>query len=351
MASAFGFLAAFVLTAVLTRTFMRRAPRWGLVALPDARRLHAGAIPVVGGLAMGLAFLAALFATQSGDDQPFPLALPAAVVLTLVGGVLDDRFELRSSIKFAFQIAAAALLAWGGDVLLTHLGELMSPTLFTLGRAALPLTIFAIVGVMNALNMADGVDGLAATYALCACLGFGVAAASGGNVGMFGAICLTGGAALGFLVFNACLPGRGPAPVYMGDAGSLLLGLLLAWFAIGLAMYEQSSLSPITAVWLLSLPIADTVTIMTRRLLRGRSPFAGDREHLHHILMALGLHVGQIVAAITAVSLALILIALVAQYRGVREHVMFYIYVTGLVLYGISAEVLCRRLGLRRQTR
>jgi len=351
MASALGFLAVFGLTAFLTRTFMRSAPRWGLVALPDSRRLHSGAIPVVGGLAMGLAFLAAWPTTRGGLDQPYELALPAAVALTLLGGVLDDRYELRSSIKFGFQIAAAALLAWWGDALLTHLGELMSPTVFTLGRWALPLTIFAIVGVMNALNMADGLDGLAATYALCACLGFGVAAAGGGNEGMFCAISLALGAAAGFLLFNTRLPGRGPAPVYMGDTGSLLLGLLLAWFAIGLAMYERPSLAPITAVWILALPIADTVTIMTRRILRGKSPFVGDREHLHHIVMALGLSAGQTVAALAAASLALSLIALIAQYWGAREHVMFYLYITGLVVYGATAEILCRRLGLRQRAR
>jgi UDP-GlcNAc:undecaprenyl-phosphate GlcNAc-1-phosphate transferase len=134
----------------------------------------------------------------------------------------------------------------------------------------------------------------------------------------------------------------------MGDGGSLLLGLLLAWCAIGLAMGERPALAPITAVWILGVPIADTVTLMIRRALRGRSPFAGDREHLHHILLALGLSTGHSVLVMGAASLALTAIALLAQDAGVPEYVMFYLYVAGLVAHGVAAEVLCRRLGLRR---
>jgi UDP-GlcNAc:undecaprenyl-phosphate GlcNAc-1-phosphate transferase len=166
----------------------------------------------------------------------------------------------------------------------------------------------------------------------------------------FTVICLTGGAAAGFFVYNARLPGRGPAPVYMGDGGSLLLGLLLAWCAIELAMGERAALAPISAVWILGIPIADTITLMVRRALRGRSPFGGDREHLHHILLGLGLSTGHVVLLIALSSLTLAVIALAAQLGKVPEAVLFYAYMAGLVAYGASAEMLCRRLGLRRAT-
>jgi UDP-GlcNAc:undecaprenyl-phosphate GlcNAc-1-phosphate transferase len=262
--------------------------------------------------------------------------------------VIDDRRELGATGKFAFQIVAALLLALWGQAVLTHVGHLMSESLFTLGRWSLPLTVFAIVGVMNAINMSDGVDGLATTSALCACLSFGLAAVLGGDGVMFAAICLIGGAATGFFVYNARLPGRGPAPVYMGDSGSLLLGLLLAWCAITLAMGDRPAIAPITAVWILAVPIADTVTLMVRRALRGRSPFTGDREHLHHILMALGLSTGHTVICIALASLALGMGALAAQHAGAPEHAMFYLYMAGLFVYGVAAELLSRQLGLRR---
>lgn len=348
MTAALGFIAVLIATVFLTPALMRRAPVWGLVALPDGRRMHAGAVPVVGGLAMGFSFIVVWVSLNPALGSAAEYAIPIAAAVALLGGVIDDRRELGATGKFAFQIVAAMVLALWGEALLAHVGHLMSDSLFTLGRWSLPLTVFAIVGVMNAINMTDGVDGLATTNVLCACLSFGLAAVLGGDGVMFAAICLIGGAATGFFVYNARLPGRGPAPVYMGDSGSLLLGLLLAWCAITLAMGERPAIAPITAVWILAVPIADTVTLMVRRALRGRSPFTGDREHLHHILMALGLSTGHAVIFIALASLALGVGAVALQHAGVPEYAMFFLYMAGLVLHGVAAEVLCRRLGLRR---
>ena len=346
--AASGFVAAFLVTIFLIPALMRRAALWGLVALPDTRRLHAGAVPVVGGLAMGFSFILAWIALDPALDSAAEFALPTAAGVALLGGALDDRRELGASAKFAFQIVAAVLVSAWGETVLTHVGHLMSSELFTLGRWSLPLTVFAIVGAMNAINMTDGIDGLAASNVLCACLGLGLSAVLGGNSVIFNVLCLTGGAAAGFFVYNARLPGRGPAPVYMGDGGSLLLGLLLAWCAIKLSMGERAAIAPITAVWILGIPIADTVTLMVRRALRGRNgPFAGDREHLHHILLALGLSAGQTVLLIALASLMLALIAIAAQLGRIPEAVLFYVYMAGLVTHGVVAERLCRRLGLR----
>ena len=177
MEEVLGFALALGITAAAIPLLARLAPGWGLIAQSGPRMQHEGSIPTVGGLAMGVAFLAAYAVTglMSYTTSLSPL-LAVAVAITLAGGVLDDRHELRSLPKFAFQIAAAALLALYGDALLTHLGQLMSPELFTLGRWAAPLSIFALVGVMNAMNMTDGLDGLAGALALAACISFGAAA-------------------------------------------------------------------------------------------------------------------------------------------------------------------------------
>ncbi len=200
---------------------------------------------------------------------------------------------------------------------------------------------------MNAINMADGLDGLAGGLALTACVNFGTAASLAGHAPEFAAIGITAGAALGFLCFNAHSPWRAQAAVFMGDTGSLLLGLLLGWFAVRLAMAERPALAPISAVWILALPIGDTVTLLVRRALRGRNPFHADRQHLHHILLALGLSSGQTVAALAVLSLALGALALFAEFAGMPQYAMFYAYVTGLAAYGIAAEIACRRLGLQ----
>jgi UDP-GlcNAc:undecaprenyl-phosphate GlcNAc-1-phosphate transferase len=344
MRDVLGFLLALAITAAAIPVLSRAARGWGLLAHPGARKTHERPVPMVGGLAMGAAFLAAYALT--GLAVTLSALLAAAVVITLIGGVLDDRHELRSLPKFGFQIAAAALLVLGHDVLLTHLGNLMRPEIFTLGRWAIPLTVFALVGVMNAFNMADGLDGLAGGLALTACINFGAAASLAGHAPEFAVVCIAIGATIGFLYFNARSPWRAQAAVFMGDTGSLLLGLLLGWLAVRLAMAGRPALAPITAVWILALPIGDTVSLLVRRGLHGRNPFHADRQHLHHILLALGLSSGQAVAAMASVSLALGALALAAESAGVPQYAMFYVYMTGLVAYGCAAEFLCRKRGL-----
>jgi len=344
MSDVLGFLLAMGITAAAIPMLVRAARGWGLVAHPDPRRTHEGAVPVVGGLAMGAAFLAAY--ALNGPGGGFSPLLAAAVAITLAGGVLDDRHEVGSLAKFGFQIAAAALLVYGSDVVLAHLGHLMSPNLFTLGRWAGPLSVFALVGVMNAMNMADGLDGLAGALALAAFVNFGVAASVAGHAPEFAVICIATGAAMAFLYFNARSPWRPKAAVFMGDTGSLLLGLLLGWLAVRLAMAERPALAPISAVWILALPIGDTVTLLVRRALRGRSPFSADRRHLHHILLALGLSSGQTVGVLLVLAFALGAAALAAEALQIPEYALFYAYMACLVAYGFAAEFACKKLGL-----
>jgi len=340
-----GFLLALGITAAAIPMLARSANSWELLARPGERRMHEGAVPVVGGLAMGVAFLTAYaFTVTSASFSPL---LAVAVALTVAGGVLDDRHEVGSLSKFAFQLAAAATLVASDGVLLTHLGHLMSPNLFTLGRWAVPLTVFALVGVMNAMNMADGLDGLAGGLALAACLNFGFAAACAGQAPEFAALCITVGAIAGFLYFNARSPWRSRAAVFMGDAGSLLLGLLLGWVSVRLTMGEHAALAPINAVWILALPIGDTVTLLIRRALRGRNPFRADRQHLHHILLALGLSPSQTVAFLVVLAFALGAAGFAAEALKVPEYVMFYTYMAGLVTYGLLAEFACLKLKLQ----
>ena len=344
MSDVLGFLLALAITASAIPILARAAGGWGLLAHPGPRMHHDKPVPAIGGLAMGAAFLAAYGLTTRATTLS-PL-LAAAVAITLVGGVLDDRHQLRSLPKFGFQIAAAALLALGGDALLTHLGNLMSAQHFSLGRWAIPLTVFALVGVMNAINMADGLDGLAGALTVAACVNFGVAASLAGHTPEFAVLCIVVGATIGFLYFNARSPWRAQAAVFMGDTGSLLLGLLLGWLAVRLAMAEKPALAPITAVWILALPIGDTVTLLVRRGLRGSNPFHADRRHLHHILLALGLTSGQAVATLAAASLLLGVLGLAAEAAGVPQYAMFYAYVAGLIAYGCAAELLCRKYRL-----
>lgn len=324
------YLIAFGLTLQLLLTLSRLAPRIGLVDQPGGRKVHQGAIPLVGGLAMFVGFSFSLLTL----DQPLgPLrAMMAGGMLLVVVGVLDDFRELSSSSRFLVQIVASLLMVHWGGVELVDLGYLVSTdSLVELGIWSVPLTVFATVGVINGLNMIDGVDGLAGSVTAVSVIALVVVALQGQA---FAAVMVLGAllaAIAGFLVLNMRWPWQPRARVFMGDAGSMFLGFVLAWYLIDFAQGEDRLISPATALWLLGIPLIDTVTQMLRRILGRRSPFAPDREHLHHALMLAGYTPVTTLLIMTSVSLAMAVAGLFAHYRGVSESTQFYAF---LLLFG-----------------
>lgn len=325
-------LAGFGATALLIPPLGRIAPRLGLLDHPGGRKRHSGAVPLVGGIAMMAAFVACFFAF--GLFRTVTVYLPAAAALMAVGGLLDDRHELGPVPKLGVQIVAALVLAQVGGALLVHLGELVRPGLLVLGALALPFSVFAIVGVMNAVNMADGIDGLAGGLSLVAALAFAWCAADAGKAGPFWVALLLAGVLAGFLLYNLRWAPSRRASVFMGDSGSYAVGLVLAWIAITLAMGDKPALAPMTAVWILGIPLADTVVLMLRRILRGRWPFGADTGHLHHLLMRRGLSQVR-VTWLLLVAAALMALAGIAAFRQeIPDYVMFYTYgALWIVLY------------------
>jgi len=251
-----------------------------------------------------------------------------------VGGLFDDRHELGPVSKFGVQIVAALVLAQAGGALLLDLGELVRPGLLMLGALALPFTVFAIVGVMNAINMTDGIDGLAGGLSLVAALAFAWCAADAGKTGPLWVALLLAGALAGFLLYNLRWTPSRKASVFMGDSGSYAVGLVLAWIAITLAMGDKPALAPMTAVWILGIPLADTVVLMLRRILRGRWPFGADTGHLHHLLMRRGLSQARVTWLLLSVA-GLMAVAGIAAYRyAIPDYVLFYSYgALWIVLY------------------
>jgi UDP-GlcNAc:undecaprenyl-phosphate GlcNAc-1-phosphate transferase len=341
------FLGAFAATVAAIPPLVRAAPGWGLLAVASGRKVHEGEVPMIGGIVMGGVFLVAFIGVALSGGPGVRAGLAVAIAIVLAGGVLDDLYELRSLAKFGFQILAALALVFADGTVLTHLGQLLSERVFTLGSWSVPLTVFAVVGVMNAFNMADGIDGLAGTVSLIAFIVFGALAAIAGEPAVYLVCCIGAAVTAGFLCFNARFPSRPRAIVFMGDTGSQFLGLLLAWCAIRLHNAETPAFNAVTAGWILGVVLGDTLCVMLRRLARGKSPFSGDREHLHHLLAALGLGVPQSVAAIAVMSLVAGAVAYGAEKKGVPGFTMFYAYLALLALYCLVTELACRRLGLR----
>ena len=329
----------FALTLGLIRFLAPRAENWGLIDHPaTGRKDHAGKTPTVGGLAIVIALaLTAPIAQFATQVHP---AFWVGLLIVALTGAADDIIELPPTIKFAAQIAAAlAMIYWGGLVL-HSLGDLVSEKPLLLGHYAVPLTVFAVIGVINAINLSDGADGLGGGLAFITVFWIAAMSALEAHAGPLALSLALLGCIAAFLAFNMRSPWRSRAAIFLGDAGSLSLGFALAWLTVDAA--QAQLFPPVTAIWLVAIPISDTIVCMSRRLLHGQSPFRADRTHLHHILIDLGLPVGRAVALIHAIAFVLAAAGVAGWALGVREHVMFYSAMAIFALY-----ILLVQLGLR----
>ena len=280
----------------------------------------------------GLSLVALATCTFFTTQAPFF----AAISLLVITGLIDDRSDLPTKIRFALQAVAALIMVYGTDMRLTNFGDLFGFGDVTTGPWSVPITVFAVLGVINAINMIDGMDGLAGGVALIALLFFSAFAAAGGYLYMtqlLPLVCVV----IAFMAFNLRTPWRSHATVFMGDAGSALIGFALAWYAIDLAQARQA-FTPITAIWILAIPLMDTTALIIRRVRKGRNPFAADRNHLHHILLRAGFTPGQTVAIVYALSLLLAAIGVAGWSLGLPENLMFYSFMVlfGLYYYGVQ---------------
>lgn len=294
------FVEGFVLAFLLVYFLMPKACRLGLVDWPKGRKRHARAVPLIGGLAIFIAYLVALPSASAAGGADL-LLLAGAGLLVLVGA-LDDYFDFPTWPRFAAQIAAGACMIAGGVVLLDLGAITPQGAILHLGFWAVPFTIFATVGMINALNMSDGIDGLSGCLSLVAIAALGVVAIAAGQDASAAKLVVLGGAIVGFLTYNLRTPLRRSAAVFLGDAGSMFLGFTLTWFLIALSQGEARAMPPASALWLVALPLMDTLYSILRRLAAQRSPLAPDDQHLHHLLLDAGLTVQQTVAVLTAVA-------------------------------------------------
>lgn len=327
---------AFISSASLVLFLRRVALRVGLVDAPGGRKQHEGKIPLVGGLAMfsGFAFGVLLLAEPLTSYR----SLIAAMALLVIIGTVDDLSGLSPFSKFIWQALAALLMTSWGGVGIVQLGDLLGMGQVQLGSWTIPFTVVCVVGVINAINMSDGLDGLAGGIALIAVGCMAVAAIMAAQVTTARVLIVFACAIAAFLVFNLRSPWRRRALVFMGDAGSMMLGFVLTWFAVQLTQGEKPVLSPIIAVWLLGLPLLDMGSVLLRRVVRGRTPFSADREHIHHILLRAGYSIGQTVAILLALAAVLAVAGLSAWALNVPDAVMFYAFLTLFGFYFIAQQ-------------
>lgn len=336
------FIEAFVFGFLLIYYLRGRSIRWGLVDKPDWRKRHGRAVPLIGGIAIFASFVL-VAGPMTGLSQSGLVFLACGSILVLIG-VLDDYFDYPPSARFAAQIAAALGMAIAG-VALYDLGAIL-PTgeLLVLGALAIPLTVFATVGLINAFNMIDGVDGLAGSLSLVALAALALLAAVAGQAEPLQRLLTLSGCVAAFLFYNLRTPMRRAATAFLGDSGSMFLGFALAWFLINLSQGSARILPPAAALWLVAIPLMDTLYCMLRRLANGHSPFAPDRRHLHHLLLELGFSVRRAVATLAGVATLLAAVGVVAALAGWSQFFMAAAFTAMFGAYCLTLTLVWRQL-------
>ncbi|MFY2763004.1 MraY family glycosyltransferase [Arenimonas sp. MALMAid1274] len=342
---------AVVMCAVVIPAVLPLARRLGMVDHPGGRKQHDAAIPVIGGLVIFIALALTHLSFESGLS-PQSLTFIACAGLLVVVGQLDDLWDLHWSWRIAAQATAALMMIYIAGLQATNLEDVFGFTGSNMGLFAVPFTVFIVVGVINALNMADGVDGLAGSLSLVSLMLFTAFALYGGDLSLAERLLALCGSLVGFLLWNARLPWQPRARVFLGNGGSMLLGFVIAWTSVRLTQDPAHPVSPVLGPWTLALPLIDCVTLMIRRWRQGKSPFAADRHHMHHMLLDAGFSPTWVVLILAGTSLALGIGAAVALKLGIYRPLLVLVFLALLAGWYVFSRDYDRAVArLRRYSR
>lgn len=324
-----------VTSVALIPLMIRLAPRLGMVDHPDARKVHSAPIPRAGGVGIAIGTLIPVLIWAPLD--PAMRAYLAASLILLGFGMWDDARTLGAPVKFLGQFLAAAIVVYYGRV------YVLSLPFMDLHRLPLylaqPFTVFALVGMINALNVSDGLDGLAGGLSILSLGAIAYLALQSSGYGAVAIALATLGGVLGFMRYNTH-----PARVFMGDAGSQFLGFTLGFLSVFLLQKVNSALSPALPLLILGLPIADLLAVIVQRLYLGLSPFVATKHHVHHRLLACGFDHYEAVVIIYAIQTAFIVLALLMRYDADSAIFTVYFGISGLLFLFLFVMT---RLGLK----
>ncbi|MBU1438210.1 MAG: UDP-N-acetylglucosamine--undecaprenyl-phosphate N-acetylglucosaminephosphotransferase [Gammaproteobacteria bacterium] len=334
------FSTTFVLTLLAIFILIPLAHKIGLVDKPHGRKQHVGAIPLIGGISIfsGVAITLLIFGLPQ-DTHWYYLLCGGSIVLL---GVFDDFFDLSVKLRLCVQLMIGAVMVFGLKLYLSNLGDLVGLGNITLGYIGIPLTLIAVIAAINAFNMIDGIDGLAGMLSGVSFVSLTLMMGIGGQLEHAVLPMVLVFALIPYLLFNLDLIGKGKGKIFMGDAGSMLIGLSVIWLLIIGSQSSTASFRPVTALWIIAVPLMDMVAIMIRRVRKGQSPFMADREHLHHIFLRLGLTSRQALVLITSLASMLATIGIVGEYLMVPDLLMLLLFLLVFSLYSLSLQYIWR---------
>ncbi len=321
------FILSLFLTIALVPVFKHLAFRMNIVDIPDERKVHVAPMPKMGGVSMAIGTFVPIVIWLPKDN--FVSSVLIGSILIVVFGLIDDIKPLSAVQKIIPQAAAALVVIFYGGVKITCLGEMVPPDCLLPWYLSVPLTLFVIIGVTNAINLADGLDGLAGGISMLSFILIVFLAYQCGNMVIaIMAIAVVGGIT-GFLRYNTY-----PAVLFMGDAGSQLLGFLSVVFAIVLTQ-TNTPYSKILALPIIGFPILDTLTVMVERIHKKKSPFAADKNHFHHRLLRFGFFHTEAVLSIYIIQAFYIAMALIFRFHSDWLHLTGFVLISSIVLLSV----------------
>lgn len=330
-------LSAFLFAYIAIKFFKPVAIEVGLVDKPNERKLHAGHIPLIGGISI---FMAVLMASLLWLPNTLELRmyLIASAMMVFIGAV-DDKFDLKVRIRIIGQLIVASLMIYGVGGYISNLGNLFGLGDVTLGPVGIIFTYVGIIVVINAFNMVDGIDGLIGCLSINTFASVAILFIMSDQTNYISYPLILATAIIPYLIFNLGLTKKAKK-IFMGDAGSMFIGLSVIWLLTMGTQNENASFRPVTALWICAVPLMDMLAIVVRRYKNGKSPFKPDRDHLHHILQRIGYNTSQALVIISTFSIIMSMIGLAGEYFKVPDRVML----TGFILMFMGYVVVIRKI-------
>ena len=326
----FYLFSTFLITGISLLLLKPAAIKIGLVDIPGGRKVHRKPTPLVGGLGIFLGILCVTISMPGMLLEYSSLLSLSALILFI--GTVDDAKNLSPLARLIGHSLVALAMAVVAGVELDSFGALLSSSPLDLGFFSVPVTIFATLGVINAINMSDGVDGLSGGLVIVSLSFIALTSSMSGQLLIASFCTIMICSIMAFLSLNFRRPWQKQALIYLGDAGSTMLGFMLTWLLISSTQGITPAFTPVYALWFLAVPLVDTVNLMIKRPLKGRSPFDAGTDHLHHILLSRGFSVTQTVLLILGMALASGGFGLLGMRVGLNDSTMFLSFI---VLFGV----------------
>lgn len=312
-----------------------------LVDQPNVRKHHHGSVPLVGGLAVFVVVFSYLLIFPDTITSSF-LYLGCASTLLFVG-VLDDLYDISFRFRLVLQVLISALMMGIGGLILSHIGYLFGDSATDLSYFGYLVTVIVVVGAINAFNMVDGIDGLLGALATITFSSMGLLFYFNGQQELAAFCAVIVFATVPYILLNLGIPLGQRFKIFMGDAGSTVIGFTVVWLLLeGSQTQLNPSFSPTTALWLAGVPIIDAVSTISRRIKKGQSPFKPDREHLHHILLRLGLSTRQALVVICICALLFAGFGILVELANIPDIISLIIFLIVTAVYFVCMQRIWR---------